>query len=408
MHDSLSQRLHDRLAARDAAGLRRTRRVVVRRQGQQVWLQGRGQPLLNFASNDTLGLSQSGVLREAMQEGLSRWGSGSGASHLVSGHTEAHEAFEAALAEWLSPQVPGAAALEFSTGYLANLGVLSGLAGPTAGLGMRVYADRLNHASLVEGALLGGGAGSTRPRRYAHNDAEALAEMLAEDQAREPHQRPLIVTDGVFSMDGDVAPLADLLSLAEQYDGLLLVDEAHAAGAVGPAGRGSAALAGLCSDRLVLVVTLGKAFGLAGASVICSQALRDFLLQTARPYIYTTASPPALAAGLLAALRLIQGPEGERLRQQLAAHVARMQASVVEGLGGLMPSQTSIQPLLVGAAEECVARSQRLEAAGYWVPAIRPPTVPEGTARLRVSLSAGHAEAEVEGLIQLLREISEC
>lgn len=414
MSDSLNLRLHSLLREREAAGLIRQRRVVDRREGQRVWLRdpATGEPrerhLLSFASNDTLGLSQHPRVVEAFRRGVDLWGAGSGASHLVSGHTAAHEELEWALADWMAPHIPSPMALEFSTGYLANLGALSGLAGPLSGLGLRIYADRLNHASLVEGALLSGlGRGAkTPPKRYPHGDAAALAEMLEADQCAQPGQRPLIVTDGVFSMDGDLAPLTELLALAEAHDGLLLVDEAHGAGALGPEGRGSLGLAGLRSERLLVVVTLGKAFGVAGASLICSRGIRDVLLQTARPYIYTTASPPAVAVGLLTALALIRGDEGEVLRGRLSAHIQQVQAAGLAGLlRGLLRSETSIQPIVLGTAEHAVEASALLEAAGYWVPAIRPPTVPEGTARLRVSLSADHQADEVSVLIEALSRL---
>jgi 8-amino-7-oxononanoate synthase len=349
-----------------------------------------GRALLAFASNDYLGLANDPALVTAARAAASRWGVGAGASHLVCGHTEAHERLEEELAAFVAP-CPGARALTFSSGYLANLAILTAL----AGRGDAIFADRLNHACLNDGALLS----RADLVRYGHGDAEALATRLAASTAA----RKLIVTDAVFSMDGDVAPLPALLALAEEHDAWLVVDDAHGFGVLGE-GRGSLAHCAIAAERIVYMGTLGKAAGVAGAFVAAHPTVIETLVQTARPYVYTTAAPALLAETLRTALAQIRA--GGARRRHLFALIARLRAGAAHLPWTLLPSPTPIQPLLVGDAAAAVALSDRLLALGLWVPAIRPPTVPQGTARLRIGLSAAHDTADVDALLAALSACS--
>src|SRR5581483_10056066 len=312
----------------------------------------------------------------------------SGASHLLSGHFEPHEALEHALAAFIAP-CEDARALTFSTGYLANLAILTALAGRHDA----IFADRLNHACLNDGALLS----RAQFLRYAHNDVGALARLLETTRAR----RRIIATDAVFSMDGDVAPIAELLALARRHDALLLIDDAHGFGVLGR-GRGTAAELELRSERLLVMGTLGKAAGVSGAFVTGHRVIVETLLQTARSYIYTTAAPPALAAGLLRSLSLLR--DGDALRAHLFALIERLQHGLQGLPWSLLPSRTAIQPLIVGGNEAALRLSEALWQRGIWAPAIRPPTVPPGTARLRISLSAAHAMQDIDALVAALHD----
>lgn len=376
------------LAARDAAGLTRQRRALDSPQGARVVVGGR--EVVAFASNDYLGLANHPAVVAAARDAAQRWGVGAGASHLVSGHFAPHAALEDALAAFTRPS-PGARALTFSTGYLANLAILTAL----ASRGDAIFADRLNHACLNDGALLSRAAFV----RYPHADVGALRSRLAASTAR----RKLIATDAVFSMDGDRAPLPSLLALADEFDAWLVVDDAHGFGVQGD-GRGTVAHFGLASERIVYMGTLGKAAGVAGAFVAAHPAVIETLVQTARPYIFTTAPPPLLAAALSAALAVIRDDAPRR------AHLVALIARFREGMRGLpwtlLPSPTAIQPLVVGANDAAVALADALWRRGFWVPAIRPPTVPAGTARLRITLTAAHAEADVDALVAALAELA--
>lgn len=347
-----------------------------------------GTRCLSFCSNDYLGLAGHPQLVTALQEGARQWGAGSGAAHLVSGHFAAHHELEHALAAFVGKP----AALLFSTGYMANLGVVQALVGKDD----CVFADRLNHASLNDAMLLS----RATVRRYRHGDVAQLDGMLAETRCG----RKLVITDAVFSMDGDMAPLAELLALCERHDAWLLVDDAHGFGVLGRQGRGSLSHFGLDSPRIIYMGTLGKAAGVFGAFVAAEQIVIDTLVNHARSYVYTTATPPALAVALWQAVRLIE--QGDVLR----AHLMRLIRQLREGLAGLpwqvMPSETAIQPLLIGDNEKALALSDALRARGIWVAAIRPPTVPPGTARLRITLSAAHTEADVEQLLGALHELA--
>ncbi|MDP5239454.1 8-amino-7-oxononanoate synthase [Uliginosibacterium sp. 31-16] len=378
--------LQQQLADLDARDLLRRRRVQALPCSPATLNDGK--PLLAFASNDYLGLANSPELIAAAQDAAMRWGVGSGASHLVSGHTEAHEALDQALADFVGCE----AALSFSTGYLANLAVMPSL----LGRGDAIFADRLNHASLIDGALLS----RADLHRYAHLDMSMLASQLAASTAK----RKLIVTDSVFSMDGDIAPLKQLLALAELHDAWLLVDDAHGFGVLGPQGRGALAEAELQSARLILMGTLGKAAGVAGAFVAGTRTVIDWLMQTARPYIFTTAAPPLLAATLLRALQLIE--HGDRRREHLQSLIGALHTGLEGTRWQLLSSRTAIQPILIGDNMQALTVARQLEARGIQVPAIRPPSVPAGTARLRVSLSAAHSLDDVQALCTALRAIA--
>lgn len=384
---SLIAALESRLAERRAAGLWRERRVVESASGARLTVEGR--EVVAFASNDYLGLAADPALAAAAAAALAACGVGAGASHLISGHHRQHEALERELAAFVAP-CADARAVTFSTGYLANLAILTTLADREAA----IFGDRLNHACLNDGALLA----RAEFRRYRHGDLGQLARELERSTAR----TRVIATDAVFSMDGDLAPLPELLALADRHDAWLVVDDAHGFGVLGEAGRGSLSHFGLASERIVLMGTLGKAAGVAGAFVAGHPAVVETIVQTARPYVFTTAAPPLLAAALRRALAAIRD-EPQR-RERLRANVARFRAGCAGLPWPLLDSPTAIQPLLVGGNDEAVALSRELWERGWWAPAIRPPTVPAGTARLRVTLSAAHAPADVDGLVAALAD----
>jgi len=380
--------LERELIRRRDSGLARTRRIVESAQGPRLSLGGRS--VLAFASNDYLGLANAPAVVDAARAAIARWGVGAGASHLIVGHAAPHAALEDELAAFVAP-CPGARALTFSSGYLANLAILTALASRDD----VVFADRLNHACLTDGARLSRATFT----RYAHCDVDALERAMTAGGGR----RRFIVTDAVFSMDGDIAPLPDLLRLAEAFDAWLVVDDAHGFGVLGD-GRGTLAHFGLRSERIVYMGTLGKAAGVAGAFVAAHPSVIETLLQTARSYVYTTAAPPLLAAALSAALRAIRA-DGFR-RARLTALIAAFRAGAADLPWTLLPSSTPIQPLIVGDVATALAVSDALLARDIFVPAIRPPTVPAGTARLRVSLSAAHAPEDVDALTAELHAIA--
>ena len=382
---NLLDQIRGELAARSGAALLRRRRTLDAMCGPRAVVDGR--QMLAFCSNDYLGLAADPALIRALQEGAARWGAGSGASHLVSGHYAVHEQLEARLAAFTGTE----RALYFSTGYMVNTGIAAAL----TGRGDAIFADRLNHASLVDGALLS----RAEHHRYPHGDSAALARMLAASTAR----RKLILTDSVFSMDGDLAPLAELLRLAQTHDAWLVVDDAHGFGVLGPQGRGALAAAGLSDWRLLLIGTLGKAAGLSGAFVAGHADVIEWLMQSMRTYVFTTGAPPALAHTLLTAIDRIEA--GDDLRARLDAHRARLRAELCLARWQHMPSETPIQPILIGDNSAAVAAADALWSAGLWVPAIRPPTVPAGTARLRISLSAAHTDADLTELIGALQSV---
>ena len=376
--------LATRLAERRAAHLFRQRPLLEGPQGPEVRVDG--QSLLAFCSNDYLGLANHPEVITALRAGAEKWGVGGGASHLVIGHSTPHHELEEALAEFTGrPR-----ALLFSTGYMANLAAVTALVGQ----GDTVLEDRINHASLLDAGLLSG----ARFSRYLHNDAVSLASRLEKATGN-----TLVVTDGVFSMDGDLADLPNLCAVAKASNAWVMVDDAHGFGPLGATGGGIVEHFGLGLDDVqVLVGTLGKAFGTAGAFVAGSEELIETLIQFARPYIYTTSQPPAVACATLKSLELLQS-EGWR-RDHLNTLIARFRQGAAEIGLTLMDSPTPIQPILVGDSARAMQLSAMLKARGLLVGAIRPPTVPAGSARLRVTFSAAHTQAQLERLLQALAE----
>ena len=388
----LIEHLNRQLREREAQGLQRQRRIAESPCAPHQRVSRHGQPardLLAFCSNDYLGLAAHPALQDALAEGAQHFGAGSGASHLINGHSRAHAALEADLANWLTPCIPNAQALTFCTGYMANLALLTALGDASA----TVFADKLNHASLIDGALLA----KAPMQRYPHGNLAILAKQLA--RCSTPVK--LIVTDAVFSMDGDLADLPALLALAERFDAWLVVDDAHGFGVLGVNGGGVLSHFGLDSAHIAYVGTLGKAAGVSGAFVAGSEELVELLIQRARAYVYTTASPPALAAALLRSVE-IMAAEGWR-RQRLVELTARLAGVLELRNWHLRTSSTAIQPLIIGGNHEAVALSDALATNGILVPAIRPPTVPKGSARLRISLSAAHTEGDVDRLVEELQ-----
>lgn len=366
-------------------GLYRSRRVIDSPQGIRLHLDGSS--VINFCSNDYLGLANHPAVVAAFKTAADAYGVGSGAAHLVCGHSTAHHALEEELAAFTGRE----RALLFSTGYMANIGVITAL----LGRGDTVLEDRLNHASLLDGGL----ASNAAFKRYAHADTAHLAQLLAAAAGNK-----LVVTDGVFSMDGDAAPLPELARTAKAHQAWLMVDDAHGLGVLGAHGGGLLEQFGLGQDDVqVLMGTLGKGFGTFGAFVAGSELLIETLIQTARTYIYTTALPPAVAEATRASLRLVQADTWRR--DKLAALIRQFRSGAAQLGLQLMPSDSPIQPLIIGDSQQAVAYSQALLAAGFLVSAIRPPTVAQGTARLRVTLSAGHDETMVAGLLDALGAI---
>ncbi len=379
--------LNAALAERRAQALYRARRVVAGPQAPQQVIDGR--QVLSFCSNDYLGLANHPEVIAALRRGADAYGVGAGAAHLINGHSRAHHALEEELAAFTGRE----RALLFSTGYMANLGVITALLGKTDA----VFEDRLNHASLIDAGRLCG----ARLRRYRHADPSSLDGLLD----RHPRGRRLIVTDGVFSMDGDLAPLPALAATASARDAWLMVDDAHGLGVLGREGRGSLDHFGVgAHEAPVLMGTLGKAFGTSGAFVAGSEALIETLIQQARTYVFTTALPPALAEATRASLRLLQ--HGDERRERLASLIRRFRHGADQLGLHLMTSETPIQPIVMGAAARAVAVSEALLQRGILVTAIRPPTVPAGSARLRVTLSAAHSEAQVDRLLEALGEVA--
>jgi len=378
------------LAALDTAQLKRTRRIVEAVQGTRLRVDGRD--MLAFCGNDYLGLSQHPDLVEASLRGAQRYGVGATASPLVCGHSASHELLEAEIASFLG--LPRA--LYFYADFATNVGIVPAL----VGRGDAVFCDALNHACLIDGARLS----RSEIKVYPHADLATLERLLSESTA----QRKLIATDAVFSMDGDVAPLPELLALAQRFNAVLLVDDAHGFGVLGPEGRGTAAHFDLRSPNLLVMGTLSKAAGVAGGFVAGDATLIEWLMQRTRSYIFATAAPAMITEALRASLRLIEREDWRR--ERIRAHAARLRAALappphakVDSLPRLLPSPTPIQPVIVGENGDALDLMAHLWREGLWVPAIRPPTVPQGTARLRVSLSAAHSDADVDTLIAGLR-----
>ena len=385
--DGLQQKLH----ALESQHLIRRRRVVSTPHAPRMTVDGR--PLLAFCSNDYLGLAAHPRVIAALQQGAEMYGAGSGASHLISGHSAAHAALEDKLAAFLSPCVPQARALYFSTGYMANLALISALADKHA----EVFSEALNHASLIDGARLSRAKLSIFP----HRDLQTLDQQLAASSAEDK----LVITDSVFSMDGEIAPLRELLALCEQHGAWLVVDDAHGFGLLGANGRGVLEHLALHSPQLIYMGTLGKAAGVAGAFVAAHETVIEWLVQRARAYIYTTASPPAVAHALLTSIEIIGSDEGRQRRAHLQSLITHWRERLALKRWQLLPSDTAIQPVIIADNASTVATGQALMAQGFWVGAIRPPTVPAGTARLRITLSAAHSVEQVDQLANTLMAI---
>jgi len=384
----LLERLAVQTAEREHARLRRRLRIVDHVEGP--WLENDGRRLLGFCSNDYLGLSQHPQLIAALKRAADDEGVGCGSAHLICGHRREHAQLEEALAEWTGRE----RALLFSTGYMANLGAMQAL----LARGDLCVQDKLNHACLLDGAQLAG----AELKRYPHADADAAARQLAS----RPDTAALLATDGVFSMDGDVAPLAELAALSARESATLMVDDAHGLGVLGPDGAGSLAAAGLGQREVaVLMATLGKALGCSGAFVAGPATLIDGLLQFARPYVYSTAMPPALAAAALAAVEIARRESWRR--EKLQALIARFRTGARQLGLPLMESPSAIQPLRLGDAQAALDAARALEQRGLLVTAIRPPTVPQGQARLRITLAATHAEEHVDRLLDALAMLPE-
>ncbi len=381
----LLDQLRDQLQQLQTEGLLRTRRIAQSPQGVHVRVDGRR--LISFCSNDYLGLASHPELIHAARDGAELYGVGAGASHLVNGHFDAHHRLEKKLADFTGlPE-----ALLFSTGYMANLGVVSALMGRADA----VFADKLNHASLNDAALLS----RANFHRYPHCDLPSLEKLLTASRAK----RKLVATDAVFSMDGDLALLPPLLALCERFDAWLLVDDAHGFGVLGQDGRGVLSHFGLAAPRMIYMGTLGKAAGVFGAFVAAEKEVIETLINRARSYIYTTAMPPLLAHALLRSLDLIRA--GNERRKHLAELIAQLRQCLQLENWRLAQSTTPIQPLIIGESREAVKVSQALAEAGLLVPAIRAPTVPQGTARLRISLSAEHSKDDISLLTDTLNRL---
>jgi 8-amino-7-oxononanoate synthase len=366
----------------DELALRRRRRTAETPCAPRMHVDGRD--MLAFCSNDYLGLANHPSVVEALREGAARYGAGSGASHLISGHSRSHAVLEERLAAFLSPSIPLARALYFCTGYMANLAAITALARH----GAEIFSEELNHASLIDGARLS----RAKVRVYPHADIEALDRLLMASSA----ETKIVTTDSVFSMDGDVAPLPQLAALCERHGAWLIIDDAHGFGVLGEHGGGALSHCKLRSPNVVYMGTLSKAAGVGGAFIAAHETVIEWLVQRARPYIYTTAAAPALAHALLASLDIIAGAEGAQRRAHLQGLIVQLREGLRLKRWQHPHSDTAIQPLLIGANDEALRAAASLYEQGVWVPAIRPPTVPAGTARLRVTLSAAHSAEDVE------------
>ncbi len=376
--------LQKELEQRKANGLLRQRRLLDSPQAEHIV--ANQQPYLSFCSNDYLGLANRPELITAMQKAAGDSGVGSGASNLITGHHRYHDALEKQLARFVD--LP--AALLFSTGYMANIGVIGAL----MGRGDAVFADKLNHACLNDGAYFS----YADFHRYPHNDVAALEKLLQASKAK----HKMIAADAVFSMDGDIAPIPEYLKLCEKYDAYLYLDDAHGFGVLGEHGQGSLNHFNIKSPRIIVMATLGKAAGVAGAFVAGEQVVIDYLIQKAKSYVYSTPAPPALSATLSASVQLIE--QGDDLRANLKALIAYLKQNLKLKKWKLLESDTAIQPLIIGGNAESLAVSEYLQTHGILVPAIRPPTVPTGTARLRISLSAAHSLDDVKQLVAAIHQ----
>ena len=362
-----------------------------------------GRELKAFCSNDYLGLANHPDLIKALAAGGEKYGVGSGASHLISGHSMAHKLLEKQLASCQNQHIPNARALFFSTGYLTNLTAITALARLAPQGSTSIYSAKLNHASLIDGVRLASAQTQANVILFDHTEIDTLSELLKVDQ----NSLKIIVTDGVFSMDGDLAPVEELLKLAEQYDALLLVDDAHGFGVLGKHGHGILEQENIHSERIIYIGTLGKAAGVSGAFVCAQETFIEWLIQKGRPFIYSTATPPAIAHTLSKSLEIISGDEGNRRRTQLNKLIRIWQDEMHFAQWEKVSSCTAIQPVILGSNANALLASKLLDEAGYWIPAIRPPTVPNGSSRLRITFSANHSEADLRQLITTLKAIEQ-
>lgn len=392
---------NEQIAELDAQLLKRRLRVTESPCDTEVIVDQR--KLHTFCSNDYLGLANHPELIQALAEGANLYGVGSGASHLISGHNIAHDLLEKKLASFQSKHIPNAGALFFSTGYLANLTAITGLIKLAKPGEASIYSANLNHASIIDGVRLASIQSKASVTLFDHQQLEALTEALKKDTK----PLKLIITDGVFSMDGDITPVKALVEIAEQYDALLLVDDAHGFGVLGELGHGILEQFDIRSERIIYIGTLGKAAGVSGA-FICAQApFIDWLIQKGRPYIYSTATPPAIAHALLKSLAIIESEEGKARRRQLNQLITHWQNEMHFSDWKKVASCTPIQPVILGSNANALAAAKLLNEMGYWIPAIRPPTVPAGSARLRITFSANHSIEELKNLIQALQKIEQ-
>ncbi|MBR7801605.1 8-amino-7-oxononanoate synthase [Undibacterium fentianense] len=392
----LLDQIQNQLAILDSKSLRRRRRHAESPSAPRVKVDGRD--MLAFCSNDYLGLAAHPKIIAALQEGADLYGVGSGASHLISGHSRAHAVLEERLAEFVAPHLVDAKALYFCTGYMANLAVLAGLAA-VSGKETELFSESLNHASLIDGAKLS----RAKLQVYPHGDVTTLRSMLQASSAA----TKIVVSDSVFSMDGNLAPVPELLALCEAFNAWLVIDDAHGFGTLGVNGRGVLEHFNLRSPNLVYMGTLGKSAGVGGAFVAAHADVIEWLVNKARPYIYTTAAPPALAHALLTSLDIIQGEEGHARRAQLQTLITQLRRDLKLKRWTLMPSDTAVQPIVIGDNAESLKSAATLYEQGFWVPAIRPPTVPVGTARLRITLSAAHTAEDLALLIDAVNGLEE-
>jgi len=360
-----------------------------------------GKPVKAFCSNDYLGLANHPTLVTALQEGAIQYGVGSGASHLISGHNIAHDMLEKKLASFQHQHIHNPKALFFSTGYMANIAALTGLARLAPDGQTAIYSARLNHASIIDGIRLAKAQTNATVTLFDHTQLGGLCEQLTKDST----PLKLIVTDGVFSMDGDIAPLTQLLDIATKTDALLLVDDAHGFGVLGEHGHGILEHLGIASNRLIYIGTLGKAAGVSGAFVCGQQPFIEWLIQKSRPYIYSTATPPAIAHTVHKSLDLIEGAEGQSRRAHLHALIHIWHTEMIFQHWQKVESHTPIQPVILGSNAHALLAAKLLDEAGYWIPAIRPPTVPVGSSRLRITFSANHRLEDLRQLIAALQAI---
>lgn len=354
-----------------------------------------------FCSNDYLGLANHPDLINALSEGAEQYGAGSGASHLISGHSIAHELLEEKLSSFQSAHITNARTLFFSTGYLANVTAITGLSRLAESGEAHIYSARLNHASIIDGVRLASAQTKAEVTLFDHQELETLKKVLKKDLK----PLKLIVLDGVFSMDGDVAPVRELVQIAEEYDALLLIDDAHGFGVLGEFGHGILEQHNIQSERLIYIGTLGKAAGISGAFICGPSHFIEWLIQKGRPYIYSTATPPAIAHALLKSLEIIQSEDGQARRKHLHNLIQIWREEMQFSCWGKLNSLTPIQPVILGSNGTALAAAKLLDEAGYWIPAIRPPTVPIGSARLRITFSANHSAEDLRALINTLKVI---